>query len=213
MAEPFFGQPFWQSFLGSALVNLLSSLGMGAALIAFLKYVGRVAWQRRQLLIGWSAIALMIFLALELIRYNTVSAKESTIRSLQASVAELNRRLAHWRISEEQRKCVVLALTEMPPGEVKIYVNVGDRESANILSSLLDPLTQSRWKVNPGGSVPYPMPGLWILLNNANGPPPKDADKLGKAFRKCGIPFIDRVEPGLITTPGDWALVAGVKPD
>jgi len=188
MAEPFFGQSFWQDIAGSAIVNLLWSLGIGAAVTAFLKYVSRVAWQRRQLVIGWSAFAVIIFFTLEAIRYNTVSAKESTIRSLRASVAELNRRLAHWRVSEEQRKCLVLALTEMPVGSVRLYVNIGDGEALNFANSLVDPLAQSRWRTNFAGSTPYPMPGLWILVNNANGPLPKDAENLGGGlFRNVGF--------------------------
>ena len=212
MADPFFGQPFWQGVAGNALVNLLWSFGIGGALVAFLKYVGRVTWQQRQLVIGWSAFVAMIFLTLTAIRYNTVSAKESTIRSLQAAVEQLTLHIAPRQISEEQRKCLVLALTEMPAGSIRMYVNIGDGEAYGYANGLIDPLIQSKWNVNSAGSTPYPLPGLWILINNANGPLPKDAENLGKALQKCAIPFIDRVEPALVTKAGDWALVVGAKP-
>lgn len=108
---------------------------------------------------------------------------------------------------------MVLALTEMPAGSVRLYVNIGDGEALNFANSLTDPLTQSRWKTDFAGSTPYPMPGLWILVQNASGPLPKDAENLGRALQKCGIPFTERAEPDLIRTPGEWALVAGAKPD
>jgi hypothetical protein len=210
MMEPFFGQSFWQGIIGNFIVNLLWSLWIGTALVAFLKYVGRIAWQRRQLLLGWLAFVVMILLALQAIRYNTVSAKESTIASLQSSVAELSRRLAHWRVSPSQQRCLILALAQVPVGAVQIYSNIGDSESYGCAMSIIDTLLRSKWRVKFAGSTPYPMPGLWILVKSPNGPIPPDAEKLSRAFQKCGIASTVRVE---LMGDSDWALVAGAKPD
>lgn len=213
MAAPFFGQSFWQGVLANALVNLLWSAGIGTALLAFLKYVGRVVWQRRQALIGWTAFVAMIFLTLSAIRYNTVSAKESTIQSLQGAVEQLNREIAPRRISEDQRKCLVLALTEVPIGSVNMYANIGDGEAYRYLAGLVDPLMQAKWKANVKGSTPYPMPGLWILMNTANSVIPVEAQNLGRAFQKCGVQFTYRDDPNSILSTNEWALVVGSKPD
>src|SRR5216684_1713870 len=112
MLQHILGSSFWQSVAGNLLVNTLSALGIGAALMAFLRYVLGIAWKRRQTLIGWGALVLTVLLTLEAIRYNTVSAKESTIIALQASVETLNKRLTPRHLTETQKKDFLSALTE-----------------------------------------------------------------------------------------------------
>src|SRR5690242_18475529 len=114
MLQHILGSSFWQSVAGNLLVNTLSALGIGAALMAFLRYVLGIAWERRQTIIGWGALMLTVLLTLEAIRYNTAGAKESTIASLQASVEKLNKRLSPRHLTDAQTKDFVSALGELP---------------------------------------------------------------------------------------------------
>jgi hypothetical protein len=113
-------------------------------------------------------------------------------------------------LTEAERKDLVLALTEMPAGSVQLTFNIGDAEAFGYGNGLAEALTQAKWKISSDSTI-YPLPGLFIVLNNANSPPPQDAADIGKAFQKCGIRFMFRIDANVVRS-GQWALVIGPKP-
>jgi len=129
MPQHFLESPFWQSLAGSLLANAFFALLLSATVLSFFRGMAKQMWTMRQTIRLWLTVPLFIYFGLLAIRYNTVSAKESTIRSLQASVETLNRRLTPRHLTENQRKALVMALTEMPAGTVPIYFNIGDSEA------------------------------------------------------------------------------------
>ncbi len=210
MLQHILGSSFWQSVAGNLLVNTLSALGIGAALMAFLRYVLGIAWKRRQTLIGWGALVLTVLLTLEAIRYNTVSAKESTIIALQASVETLNKRLTPRHLTETQKKDFLSALTEMPAASTNIYFDIGDSEAFQYQNSLIIALRTAHWHVTPKGGTNWALPGLFIVEDPYISPPvEKDATNLAKAFQKSGIRFTQMWSP--FEPARRWVLIVGPK--
>ena len=213
MLQHILGSLFWQSVAGNLFVNTLSALGIGAALMAFFRYVLGIAWKRRQTLIGWGALVLTILLILEAIRYNTVSARESTIVSLQASVETLNRRLTPRHLTETQTKDFVSALSELPAASasIDVYFNIGDYEAYQYEVSLVSALNAAHWHVTPKGGTGWQLPGLFIVKDPYIPPlAERDAKNLAKAFQQSGIQFTQMWSP--FEPARRWVLIVGPKP-
>jgi len=114
--------PFWQGIAGTILVNTLQALGIGTFLLAFLRYGIGVVWEGRQLIFGGASLAIVVFLTLFAIRFNTISAKESTISSLQASVAQLNKTLKAPHLTIEQQSKLKTVLKQGPDISSQLWI-------------------------------------------------------------------------------------------
>jgi hypothetical protein len=201
--------PFWQSFIGSLLANAIFAVLMSAIVISFGRRLVKIAWTRRVTIRLWLSIPLIFYVALLAIRFNTGSANENTIKSLQASVEALNAQLTPRQLTEAQRQALILALADMPTGSTEMFVNIGDHEALGYELSLQDVLTKAKWNVTPRGSTPWPYPGLFIVVAKRDSIPP-DAANLAKAFLKSNIYF--RYTDQNFGTSNGWALIVGTKP-
>jgi len=125
---------------------------MSAILISFVKRIAKIVWTRRVTIRLWLSVPLVFYVALLAIRFNTGSANESTIKSLQASVEALNTRLTPRQLTKTQQQALILALADMPAGSVDLYANVGDAESLEYEISLQEALAKAKWTGYRAGS-------------------------------------------------------------
>jgi hypothetical protein len=177
-------------------------MGIGTFVMTFLRLAAGKAWSRRQTIMGWAALALTILLMLEAIRFNTVSANESTIASLLGSVDRLNEALEPRHLSAAQAKCLKAKLL-IKPGTVRFAWAGANAEAFQYASELDDVVEAGNWRVLADENMLYPDWGVWIFVSKIQVPP--DAVLFRDALSACQItagwkiaPDISRISFGFI---------------
>ncbi len=180
-----FDSPFWQSVAGSLLANAIFALLLSTAMISFVRHLAKQAWLERQTIRLWLTVPLFLYVGLLAIRFNTVSAKESTIASLRQSVDRLNEQLAPRHLTAQQKACLKEKLSKGSPGEVHFAWAGANAEAFQYAVEVDDVVEAGHWKVDDDQNMFYPFGGLLIIVGKTQIP--AAATVLRDAFSTCRV--------------------------
>ncbi|HVC44736.1 MAG TPA: hypothetical protein VND20_07940 [Candidatus Binataceae bacterium] len=129
--------------------------------------------------------------------------------TLQTQIQQLTPR----RLTPEQKVKILLALPRQPYS-IRITCTMGDGESFDYASDLMEVLKEAGWTVEDNGLSQALFTGkpppLWITVSSADEVPPA-ANALANAFKAAGIAVIGQIDKGL--NPTQVGLFVGHKPN
>lgn len=204
------GSSFWQSVAGSILINTLSALGIGTALITFLKYGIGVVWVGRRMVLGWAALGLCALITLEAIRFNTSGYKQSSIGAIQVSLNQINQRLSQRKLTTHQRKCLIDVLHVPGAHEISVQCSQGDYEACLFASDVVKALTDAHWKVPNVSQSMCLSTDTQVFYSGTSRP--ADVQLLENALKRCGDPYMEQANAKVPCATGN-AFIIGRKPE